>query len=102
MPLDEVLANAQAAKDKGATRFCMGAAWRSPKDHQIGPGGRNGNSRKGPWAGNMRHARHAQGAAGGITPEGRSGLLQPQSGHITRFLRGHYYNPHLSGQVGHP
>ncbi|MDX1670244.1 MAG: biotin synthase BioB, partial [Limnobacter sp.] len=35
MPLDEVLANAQAAKEKGATRFCMGAAWRSPKDHQI-------------------------------------------------------------------
>jgi biotin synthase len=26
---------AQAAKDKGATRFCMGAAWRSPKDHQV-------------------------------------------------------------------
>ena len=35
MPLDEVLKAAQAAKDKGATRFCMGAAWRSPKDHQI-------------------------------------------------------------------
>ena len=35
MPVDEVLKAAQAAKDKGATRFCMGAAWRSPKDHQI-------------------------------------------------------------------
>lgn len=35
MPLDEVVQAAQAAKDKGATRFCMGAAWRSPKDHQI-------------------------------------------------------------------
>lgn len=35
MPLDEVLKAAQAAKDKGATRFCMGAAWRSPKDHQV-------------------------------------------------------------------
>lgn len=35
MPLEEVLANAQAAKAKGASRFCMGAAWRSPKDHQI-------------------------------------------------------------------
>jgi biotin synthase len=35
MPLDEVIQAAQAAKDKGATRFCMGAAWRSPKDHQI-------------------------------------------------------------------
>jgi biotin synthase len=35
MPLDEVLQAAQAAKDNGASRFCMGAAWRSPKDHQI-------------------------------------------------------------------
>lgn len=35
LPIDDVLKAAQAAKDKGATRFCMGAAWRSPKDHQI-------------------------------------------------------------------
>ncbi|MFN7835440.1 MAG: biotin synthase BioB [Burkholderiaceae bacterium] len=35
MPLADVLAAAEAAKSKGATRFCMGAAWRSPKDHQI-------------------------------------------------------------------
>ncbi len=33
---DTVLANARAAKDAGATRFCMGAAWRSPKDRDIG------------------------------------------------------------------
>jgi biotin synthase len=32
MPLDEVLGEARAAKERGATRFCMGAAWRSPKD----------------------------------------------------------------------
>jgi len=31
MAKEEVLANARAAKDKGATRFCMGAAWREPK-----------------------------------------------------------------------
>ena len=35
LPLQDVLKAAQAAKDKGATRFCMGAAWRSPKDHQL-------------------------------------------------------------------
>jgi biotin synthase len=32
MPVDEVLDAARAAKDAGATRFCMGAAWRGPKD----------------------------------------------------------------------
>ncbi len=35
LPLDDVLTAAQAAKDNGATRFCMGAAWRSPKAHQV-------------------------------------------------------------------
>lgn len=37
MPLDEVLAAAQAAKAHGATRFCMGAAWRSPKERHLAP-----------------------------------------------------------------
>lgn len=35
LPLDEVLATAKAAKDKGATRFCMGAAWRNPTDKNL-------------------------------------------------------------------
>ncbi|MEY4879123.1 MAG: hypothetical protein RJB62_592 [Pseudomonadota bacterium] len=35
MAVDAVLKEAQAAKDGGATRFCMGAAWRSPKDRDL-------------------------------------------------------------------
>jgi biotin synthase len=35
MPLDEVVAAARAAQAQGATRFCMGAAWRSPKERDI-------------------------------------------------------------------
>ncbi|MEO8672074.1 MAG: biotin synthase BioB [Tahibacter sp.] len=35
MPLDAVLAKARQARDAGATRFCMGAAWRSPKDRDV-------------------------------------------------------------------
>ena len=35
MALDEVLARAAAAKAAGATRFCMGAAWRAPKDKDV-------------------------------------------------------------------
>ncbi|MES1196385.1 MAG: biotin synthase BioB [Steroidobacter sp.] len=35
MAIDEVLESARAAKAKGATRFCMGAAYRSPKDKQL-------------------------------------------------------------------
>ena len=37
LPLEEVVAKAQAAKDKGASRFCMGAAWRGPKDKDLQP-----------------------------------------------------------------
>ena len=35
MALDAVLKEAAAAKAGGASRFCMGAAWRSPKDRDI-------------------------------------------------------------------
>ncbi|MCF8475867.1 MAG: biotin synthase BioB [Pseudolabrys sp.] len=35
MSLDAVLKEAAAAKAGGASRFCMGAAWRSPKDRDI-------------------------------------------------------------------
>jgi biotin synthase len=35
MGLDAVLAEAAAAKAAGASRFCMGAAWRSPKDRDL-------------------------------------------------------------------
>jgi biotin synthase len=35
MSIDAVLAEARAAKEAGAGRFCMGAAWRSPKDRDL-------------------------------------------------------------------
>jgi biotin synthase len=35
MAVEAVLADAKKAKDAGATRFCMGAAWRSPKDKDL-------------------------------------------------------------------
>lgn len=35
LPVAEVVEAAQAARDKGATRFCMGAAWRNPTDKNL-------------------------------------------------------------------
>ena len=35
MPLDQIVEAAKKAKAEGAGRFCMGAAWRSPKDKDI-------------------------------------------------------------------
>jgi biotin synthase len=37
LPLDEVVNAARAAKEHGATRFCMGAAWRGPKARDLAP-----------------------------------------------------------------
>ncbi|WP_018138924.1 MULTISPECIES: biotin synthase BioB [unclassified Thioalkalivibrio] len=35
LPLDEVLEAARNARAQGATRFCMGAAWRNPTDKNL-------------------------------------------------------------------
>ena len=35
LSVDEVVTAATAAKEKGASRFCMGAAWRGPKQRDI-------------------------------------------------------------------
>ena len=35
MAVEAVLAEARAAQQAGATRFCMGAAWRGPKDKDL-------------------------------------------------------------------
>lgn len=35
MPVDTVIADAKRAKAAGASRYCMGAAWRSPKDKDL-------------------------------------------------------------------
>lgn len=35
MEVEQVLMSAKAARENGATRFCMGAAWRSPKEKDF-------------------------------------------------------------------
>ena len=35
LPVEDVVKAARAAKDKGSTRFCMGAAWRNPTDANL-------------------------------------------------------------------
>jgi biotin synthase len=35
MDIEPVLEAARRARDAGAQRFCMGAAWRAPKDHDL-------------------------------------------------------------------
>ena len=95
MPLDEVREAAQRAKDAGATRFCMGASYRGPKDSQLEPILRMieevkalgletcatlGLLRPGP----------------GRTPRGRGPrLLQPQSRFLAGVLRQDHHDAHV-------
>jgi biotin synthase len=37
LELQQVISAAQRAKENGATRFCMGAAWRGPKQRDLDP-----------------------------------------------------------------
>jgi biotin synthase len=37
LPLQEVIDAARSAREHGATRFCMGAAWRGPKARDLAP-----------------------------------------------------------------
>ena len=37
VPVEQVVAAARSARQRGASRFCMGAAWRSPRDKDLEP-----------------------------------------------------------------
>ena len=72
LSVEQVTAAARVAKANGATRFCMGAAWRGPKAARPGPRDRDGEGGAGARAGNVRDARPAEGGAGGAA-QGRRG-----------------------------
>ena len=101
MSLDKVLAEAQAAKDAGASRFCMGAAWREPKDRDLDKvcamieGVRAMGLETCVTLGMLTEC--AGEAAEAVRPR----LLQPQSRHLAGILRRDHHDPHLSGAARH-
>ena len=101
MELEEVLFAARRAKDAGATRFCMGAAWREPKDRDIDKVAELVRGVKDLGHGNLRHPGHAQRRPRREAGRGRPGLLQPQPRHRPRFLRRHHHHARLPGPPGH-
>ena len=74
MPVETVLAEAAAAKAAGAQRFCMGAAWRQPKDGpEFDAVLAMVRGVRGSRHGGLRDARHAH-ALAGRTPRRGPGL----------------------------
>ena len=102
MELDDVAARARAAKDSGATRFCMGAAYRSPKPKDL---------RK--VLAMIREVKalglETCATLGMVTPDPSARaqsrgprLLQSQSGHLVALLPRNHQHPDLPGPAGHP
>ena len=79
LPLETVIERATQAKAAGATRFCMGAAWRSPKDRDV------------PKVAAMIHAVHALGMETCAT----LGMLSATQAAALRAAGLDYYNHNL-------
>ena len=100
MATDEIVPRPRNAKAAGATRFCMGAAWRSPNDRQVeqvADGVRGGRARPR----DVRDAGHAHRHAGAAPRRRRARLLQPQPRHVARVLRRDHHDPHLRRSARH-
>jgi biotin synthase len=97
----DVIATARRAKDAGAARFCMAAAWRSPKDRDLDQ------------VCDMVGAVKGLGmetcvTLGMLTPEQARRLsdagarfLQSQHRHLAGILRQDHHHPHPAGQHRH-
>ena len=85
MSLDAVLAEAQAAKDAGASRFCMGAAWREPKDRDL----------------DQVCAMVAGVKALGLETCATLGMLTPEQAHRLKASGLDYYNHNLDTSPEH-
>ena len=101
MSLDAVLAEARAAKAGGASRFCMGAAWRSPKDRDV-------ENVCAMVEGVKALGLETCATLGMLTPAQaarlkaqRPRLLQPQPRHLAGVLRRDHHHAHLPGSPRH-
>ena len=79
MALEDVVAAARQARDGGADRFCMGAAWRELKDRDL------------PKIAAMVSAVKAEGLETCVT----AGMLEPHQAHALREAGLDYYNHNL-------
>lgn len=85
MDIEEVLEKARAAKANGATRFCMGAAYRSPKPKQLAQ------------IAEMVKGVRAMGMETCVT----LGMLTPQQAHQLKDAGLDYYNHNLDTSESH-
>ena len=101
MSLDAVLAEARAAKAGGASRFCMGAAWREPKDRDVENVCAMVEGVKALGLETCATLGMLTPAQAGRLKAQRPRLLQPQPRHLAGVLRRDHHHPHLPGPPRH-
>jgi biotin synthase len=101
MDVDSVLAAARRRRRTGSGRFCMGAAWRNPKDRDMDAlctmvaGVKAMGLETCMTLGMLEPQQADRLAAAGPR------LLQPQSRHLAGKLRQRHHHPHLAGPDRH-
>ncbi len=99
MALDTVLAEARAAKNGGASRFCMGAAWRSPKDRDLDAVCAMVEGVKALGLETCATLGMLTGPQAQRLKDCRPRLLQSQPRHFAGILRPHHHHADLSGSA---
>ena len=100
MANEEIVAEARRARESGATRFCMGAAWRSPKDRDVDHLCSTIEAVKGLGMETCMTLGMLTGRAGAQAEGRRARLLQPQPRHLARALRQDHHHAHLRRPAG--
>ena len=100
MALDAVLAEARSAKQAGASRFCMGAAWREPKDRDLDNVCAMVEGVKALGLETCATLGMLTAAPGPASEGFRPRLLQSQPRHFARVLRQDHHHADLSGSPG--
>ena len=88
---------ARGARGAGASRFCMGAAWRSPKDRELEQVCAMVEGVKALGLETCATLGMLTRGAGAAPQGSRPRLLQPQSRHLAGILREDHHHAHLSG-----
>ena len=101
LELEEVAARARAAQESGATRFCMGAAYRSPKPKDLRKVLAMIREVKSLGLETCATLGMLTRGTGAGTQRRRPRLLQSQPRHLAQVLRKNHRHPHLSGSARH-
>ena len=95
MDVERVVAEARRAKDGGATRYCMGAAWRNPKPRDMGAIVEMVGAVKALGLETCMTLGHARPRPVGSPQRGRPRLLQPQYRYVGALLSAGHLDPHI-------